>query len=97
VPVTGELWTAVFGKDGMPIFKSPEFEGAKNRDGDLHGNGILVDHEKPKAVCFYMNPLNQHGEIVGLVRYGSYKIKFLLSEITDIYNDDLNTMSYYLS
>jgi hypothetical protein len=94
--VSGELWAAVFGKIGMPVFKSPEFEGAKNRDGDLSGNGILVDFIKPKAVCFYIEALNHNSEIVALIRYGEDEIETLVSKVTELYNDEQNSRSYYL-
>jgi len=95
-PVSGELWTAAFGKIGMPVFKSPEFEGAKNRDGELNDNGILVKFPEPKGVCFYIEALNHHGEIVALIRYGEDKIEELISKVTELYNDDQNSRTYHL-
>jgi hypothetical protein len=94
--VSGELWTAVFGKIGMPIFKPPEFEGAISRDGDLNDNGILITHSAPKAVCFYIEALNRSGVIAALIKYGEDEIKSMISKITDLYNDDQNSRIYNL-
>jgi ribosomal protein S17E len=98
VPVTGELWAAAFGNTGMPIFRCPGFEGKKNIEGYMEYEGILRGDRfcAVKALCFCIESINHITHTVALSRYHDDEIKYLVSKITDKYNDEFNSQAYRL-
>lgn len=53
--VSGELWNVAFGKIGTKIFKSPEFDGAENDDGELLKEGVLLNNPYIKGIIFHID------------------------------------------
>ena len=44
---SGVLWHMAYGRSGTPIFRLPEFAGAKSLDGHLDRLGLFVDEMRP--------------------------------------------------
>lgn len=68
--VTGDLWTLAFGKTGMPILGTPEFEGKPCVEGLFDKVGILADQEfsAVAGLIFMIHPWQQSSELWGLFR-----------------------------
>jgi hypothetical protein len=94
-PISGELWSAAFGRKGMPVFCPPDCDGKPSIEGALDEDGILHSYPDVKAICFYVESFGQgHSGLAGLYRYEDRPIKDLVTSLTKIYNDDRNTETW---
>jgi len=68
--VTGDLWTLAFGKVGMPILGTPEFEGKPCVEGTFDKIGILEDQDfsSVTGLIFMIHPWQRPSELWGLFR-----------------------------
>lgn len=68
--VSGELWTLAFGKPGMPILGTPEFEGKPCVEGTFEKLGILEDPEFSAlaGIIFMIHPWKFPSALWGLFR-----------------------------
>jgi len=90
--ISGVQWNVSFGKMGHMIYRSIEFEGKENVDGELKRNGILHNREWIKAICFITHT-SKDVKITGLHRHGekSDAVLHFLNQFCDFVNDELNT------
>ncbi len=95
VPISGELWSAAFGRKGMPVFCPPEPTRKPSIEGTLGEDGILHSYPDVKAICFYVEGFGQGpSDLAGLFRSEDRSIKDLVASLTKIYNDDRNTETW---
>lgn len=97
-PVSGDLWSAAFGRKGMLVFCPPLDKGKPSIEDTLAKDGILRAYPDVKAICFYVESFGQdRREVVGLFpsRAGS-AIRNLIARLTSMYNDDGNTETWRL-
>lgn len=105
--VSGDLWMAVFGNIGFPIFATPEFEGKPAIESFMNKIGLLQnsDNSMIAGIFFIVNSLSGGSEIFGLFKkekldylkshnVSAYKV--LIQHICNNWNDDYDTNGYCL-
>lgn len=93
--VSGSLWNIAFGKIGDNIFKAIEFEGKENIEGVLNINGVLLEKDYIKALCFRVYEADSISHVVGFYRSEDEDEDFgILQTFCDFLNDDKNSYAY---
>lgn len=86
--VSGEIWNAVFAKEGDDLYKHEDFEGAGNLDGCCDRNGFLIGHDFVSGVI-----VMDGKESCGLLRnQDSQVFAPFLTAVTDFQNDENNVL-----
>jgi len=93
--VSGELWNIAFGRIGQPIFRAIEFEGKENIEGELSTDGILINHQEIKGLCFQEYDMEGSRKIVGFYRHSDIDcLVEPLHVFCDFTNDDQNSNAW---
>lgn len=92
--VSGVLWNTAFGKVGNPIFKPIEHRGAKNIEGELRTNGVLISKPWIKALCFRVYWLGSNSLVVGFHRWQDTPTVRILQSFCNLINDEENCQGW---
>lgn len=94
--VSGVQWNIAFGKKGYPIYRPIEFEGKENIEGELSKNGILIDRDWIKAICFVSYINFDEPIILGLYHsdHANDMLISFLNDFCDFVNDERNTYGW---
>lgn len=87
VATSGILWYAIFGQEGMPVFRPTEFEGCSNLDGNLVGNGVLNTEDDVRGILIFDGP-----RISGMVRASEVNTEpgRLIRHVGEYWNTECN-------
>jgi hypothetical protein len=94
---SGVLWNIAFAKQGNICYKSIEFAGKENIDGQFERNGILIDNNFIKAICFKLFENFKIPRYCGFYRKRDADNLVLLTKFCDLINDDYNSNVWELN